>query len=145
MVILLSYATLHLLLASVLPSPWWVPDVTMAGLVLAIAQRPKRWLVVSVTAGLLTILWAIRFPIQVFCGMVLLGLAAQLVATQWDLADVRVQCWLVGGATLLMSLWVFWLDDALSVRILGWMMIRAALTAFTIPLLQVRRALNPEP
>ena len=130
---LLSCASLHVLLAGVLPSPWWVPDLTTAGLVLAAAQRPQRWLVLSMTAGGLTILWAIRFPVQVFCGVCFLGLATQLAATQWDLTDVRVKRWLVGGATLLMSLWMFWLDEALSVRILGWIVTRSAFTALAAP------------
>lgn len=142
MLMLLGCAMLHVLLADMLPSPWWAPDLTTAGLVLAIAQRPRRWLLMSATVGLLMLLWTIRFPVQVFCGALVLGLATQFAATQWDLADVRVRCWLVGAATLLMSLWLFWLDDAVSVRILGWIVTRASLTALTVPWLHVPRTLS---
>ena len=54
------------LLTSAFSSSWWVPDLTLVGLVLAVARTPSRWFLLSVVAGVFTMAWAIRFPKQVF-------------------------------------------------------------------------------
>ena len=123
----------HALLASAISSPWWVPDLTLAGLVLAVARTPSRWFLLSAVAGLFTMGWAVRFPVQVFLSYVALGWMVQALGRQWDATDPRVQVGLVGLASVLLSAAGLWLDELWSLSLLGLSMIRVALTVLAVP------------
>ena len=139
--ILLGCAMVHLAAAQVVPSAWWVPDVTLVGLVLAVARTPSQWLACSLAGGLLMCAWAIRFSGPVLVGYLLLGWALQRMNKQWDATDLRVQ----GIATALGSLWLtlgaMWLDELWSLALGALAVVHVTLTVLTAMLIRRLRLL----
>ena len=131
--LLLSTLAAHALIARAVPSPWWVPDLTLVGLILAVARAPSRWLLLSAVAGLFTMAWAVRFPKQMFLSYVALGWVVQMLGRAWDATDLRVQLGMVGLASALLSLGGLWLDELWSFPLLGLSMVRVAMTVLAVP------------
>ena len=131
--LLLSSLLVHVIATSVAPSPWWVPDLTLVGLILAITRRPVHWLMLSGVAGLWTASWAIRFPVPMLLGAVLLGWVVHLLVMQWDLTDLRVQSLIVGAASLLGTLGGLWLEARWSLALLVLVMAHALITGCAVP------------
>jgi hypothetical protein len=125
----------HLALAMVIPWPWAVPDLTLVGLVLGVTRSPSRWWLLSAAAGLLTMGWAVRSAGPVIAAYWLIGWAIRLAGRHWDATDVRIASGLVGGASLLLTLGAFWLDDVWSPVLLSFMVLRIALTCAMVPLI----------
>lgn len=127
---------LHQLLAGLSPSPWWVPDLTMAGLVLAIVETPRRWLTLSILAATFTLVWAARDVLPLFVGWLLAGGATRLVMSHWDVEDPRLRTALIVLASLAMSSAALWLADLWSLERVGWLLVRALMTALVVLCLQ---------
>ena len=89
--------------------PWWAPNLTMVGLVLAVARAPERWFACSVGAALTTMVWAIRFPVAVAGLYLAAGWLVRWTAAQWDVSDARVQGTLVAAASGVMAFSSLWL------------------------------------
>ena len=123
----------HAVLARAVSAPWWVPDLTLVGLVLAVARTPSRWVLLSVVAGLFMMGWAVRFPVQVFLSSVVIGWVVQAIGHQWDATDLRVQVGLVGLASGLLTMVGFWLEQLWSLPLLGLSIGRIALTVLLVP------------
>ena len=136
MVILVTCWVAHLLLAGLIPSPWWVPDLTLAALVLAVGRTPRRWLTLSGVAGLFTIIWAVRFPLQILIGYLAVGGVVCTLTRYWDTADVRVQSLMAGVASLAMAFGALWLDGIWSMVQLGLAGVHAAMTALAVLVIQ---------
>ena len=134
----------HVVVAGVVPSPWWTPNLTLVGLVLAIIQTPTRWLTFSGLAGLWMVVWAIRFPVPLLMSYLLLGWVAQLLARHWDTTDLRVQCMMVGVGALLTTLEVLWLDDLWSLPLLGWASVQVIVTVLAVPCARYLRETWPK-
>ena len=124
----------HLALASMIPSPWWVPDMTLVGLVLSVVRAPTRWLALSGWAGLITVVWAVRFPGPIFTGYLLIGWTCQMLARQWDATDLRIECLLAAAGSLFLMAGALWLDDLWSPLLLVLTGVRTALTCGVVPL-----------
>lgn len=131
----------HWLLARFLPSPWWVPNATLAALVLSVIRRPGRWLLLSWAAGCFAALWTIRAPGGVLAAYMAAGAAVQLIARRWDLDELRAQCALAGAVTLAFTLGIIWLEAIRILPVLGPAIAHAALTAAAVPFL--RRMMPP--
>ena len=126
----------HAMFAGLIPSPWWVPDLTLAGLVLAVGRRPARWLILSGAAGLFTIIWAVRFPLQILVGYLVIGGIVRALTRAWDATDVRVQSLMAGIASVAMTFGALWLDGLWSIAQLGLALVHAAVTALAVPVIQ---------
>jgi hypothetical protein len=126
----------HLLVAELVPSPWWVPNLTLVGLVLAIERIPCNWLLLSGASGLFTMAWAVRFPIQVFVSYLACGWAVYLFVRHWDTDDLRVQCLAVAVASAAMAVEMLWLDDLWSFPMVGLVGLHATVTALSVPMMQ---------
>lgn len=132
--ILLSSAILtHLMIARWVASPWWVPDLTLIGLTLAIGRAPERWWSFAILAGLITMPWAARFPAQVFLSYLVCGWAVRATGNRWDLADLRVQWVVTCLAVGLMRLWACWLENLWSPPVLGLAGLQTVLTGLSVP------------
>ena len=132
----------HVVIVGMWPAPWWVPDLTTIGLVLAVSKTPSRWLAYAGCTGVLLTVWAIRHPAAVEVSCLLIGWGTQLTAQRWDAGDLRVQCLLIGMASALMTLWALWLEDLLgSLPLVGLVGLRVTLTCLAVPL--VRSLLVP--
>ena len=138
--LLLTCLLAHVAIAELIPLSWWVPDLTLVGLIVAAGQRPERWLMFSVLAGLATMVWAVRFPGLVFAGYLALGWAVQASAKQWDATDPRIQNLLVGIASTLLTFGTLWLHDRWSFLLVGLASARVVMTCGALPL--VRRVLR---
>ena len=141
--LLAGCVTAHLSLASLSPSPWWVPDLTLVGLILSVVRAPTRWLTLSGWAGLLTVAWAVRFPGPIFTGYLLIGWGSHMAARQWDAADLRIECLLVAAGSCFLMLGTLWLDDLWSPWLLVLTGFRAALTCGAVPLVHHLTASGP--
>ena len=133
MVALLACLTAHLLLAGVVASPWWVPDLTLVGLILAVAKAKRRWIALSSLAGLVMMTWAVRFPAPILITFLALGWAVRGLSAQWDLADIRVQCLVVAVASSLLTFGALWLEDLWSLPLLGLAAAHVAMTVAAVP------------
>ena len=118
----------HVLLAQLVSSPWWVPDVTLVGVMVSVTRAPSRWLLVSWLAGLSTLLWTLRHAAPVMISMIVLGGIVRLLAAHWDATDARVQYLVVGLASCLMTTGAIWLDGCWSLPLLGLAAVHIALT-----------------
>ena len=130
MALLLSALIAHVVVARIIPSPWWVPDLSLVGLVLAIVRAPTRWLVFSGVALLCPVVWAIRCALPILISYVVVGWLVYVVATQWDATDLRVQVLLVSLASVLTTMMLLWLDEQWSLALLGSTIVRVAMTTF---------------
>ena len=133
MLVLIAAYLAHLFIARYAVSPWWIPDITLVGLLLAIGKTPERWLSLSLIAGLLMVLWAVRFPAQVFASYLAGGWAIRTISTRWDVTDLRVQCVIAALAGGVMRVWGLWLDNLWSVALLGLASLQALLTGCCVP------------
>ena len=134
--ILLGCVLMHLLVASLVGSPWWVPNLTMVGLVFAVATVPSQWLVLSGVAAVVTTLLTVRMTGLLVSGYLLLGWGLQVLATLWDLTDLRVQCLVVGTASLLIAGGALLVEGPWTPAIVGALCGYLAITCVTIPLLR---------
>ena len=125
-VLLLSMAS-HLVATQLLP-PWWVPDLTLIGLVVVIIRTPRRWLTYSALAGLFTMCWVARDPVPIGLAYGVVGWVTQLLMQEWDLGDPRLACGVVAAACAAMTLGLLWLEDLWSAVMIGWFMIRVTVT-----------------
>ena len=130
----------QLLLARVLPSPWWVPDLLAAGLVVAILRAPSWWMAFSAFAASGTVLWSVRHGAALFMAWVALGGMVRLLIDRWDIEELRVQMVVVGLASLVLMAGSAWLDEVWSLELAGWMALRAVLTALVLPMVRRRPA-----
>jgi hypothetical protein len=132
----------HALLARLIASPWWVPDLTLVGLVVGVGLRPRHWLIASGVAGCFMMAWAVRFPAQVALGYVLCGTLVRLVARRWDMTDGRIQGCLVIALSSLLTLGLLGLERLWSWPLLACAAVRVAVTGLSLLLVQrlLRRA-----
>ena len=131
--ILIMSLLAHVVVAGVAPSPWWAPNLTLVGLILAIVQTPTRWLLLSGVAGLWAMVWAIRFPVPILMSYLLLGWVAQVLARSWDVRDLRVQCVMAVIGSLITTLEALWLDDLWSLPLLGLLSVQVVVTTLALP------------
>jgi hypothetical protein len=130
------------LVACVVPSPWWVPDLALVGLVLVIGATPERWLPAACLAGLFTGALAVRVPIPIAFGYVIGGWVLRTAGSRWDLGDRRVQCLAASGLSAVLTLGMLWLEDEWSLALVGLASVRVFLTALVILLVPRCRRLN---
>lgn len=119
----------HVVLTTLFGPAWWVPDVTLVGMVLCIAASPARWLPASVLAGGIAALWAVRWTPLVFAGYLAIGWGLRQASQQWDAGDPRVRTLLVALAVTLLTGWLVWVDDLWSPAIVGALLTRVASSA----------------
>ncbi len=131
--VLLGCIALHLLLADVVPSPWWVPDFTLVGLVMAVALAPHRWFVLAMLAGVAAMVWAIRFPGPILMTYLIIGMGVRVMTMHWDMADARVQALTVSVASLLVTLECLWLHELWSLSLLGLTGVHVVMTVLAVP------------
>ena len=136
MALLIGCVVTHALLAHLIASPWWLPDLTLVGLVLAVGRRPAQWLIASLVAALLPVVSAVRFQGQLFSAYLVCGWLVQLVGRRWDAADGRVQGAMVLMAAAGLTLGAIWLEDLWSLPLLGLAGLRVAATGLCVPLIQ---------
>ncbi len=126
----------QIVLAGIVPFPWWVPDLALAGLVLTVIRKPGDWLLCATLVGGTMMLWAIRFPLLMLLSYVTAGGLARLMVRRWDLQDVRTLTVLTGGLVLAVQLFWLWIDRAWSWELFGLACGRAGLSALMIPLMR---------
>jgi hypothetical protein len=134
MLILAGCLVAHALIALVVPSSWWVPDLTLVGLVLTVGKAPSQWCLLSGMAGLFTVAWAVRSSGPILVGYLLLGWIVHVLARHWDATDLRVQCLMSGIASLVMTFGALWLSGLWSLPLLGLASAHVAMTGLSVPL-----------
>ena len=127
------------LVSQIAPSAWWVPDLTVVGLVVAVVRSPAQWFACAALAGLSTTVWAIRFAQPIFMTTLLLGGALALVSKRFDTTDRRMHYLLVGLCSVIVTMEPLWLEGLWSPGVLGLAGVRVTLTLLALPL--VRRLL----
>ncbi|MBI4598355.1 MAG: hypothetical protein HY737_08160 [Candidatus Omnitrophica bacterium] len=126
----------QLLLVQVLPSPWWVPDLLVVALVVAMSAQPNRWVALSAAAGLCQSVWAVRFPWHIVMSYVGVGWLAMLAHARWNAADWRVQALAVGAGVAMVTAVGLGLDALWSLDAIGLAGVRVGLTVLSFFLLR---------
>ena len=97
----------HALAVQLIPWPWLVPNLTLAGLVAGVAEVPAAWLAVSGLAGALSMVWAGAGGAAIALSYLAAGALVRLAAAHWDTGDARVQTALTGlTACLVTGAWL---------------------------------------
>ena len=122
----------HAILATLIPSAGWVPDLALVGMVLAISLAPARWFVFSIILGGWVILWVVRHRTAFLLGYWLLGWALQFVAKVYDPTHHRIQQLEVAVATFLISIGMLWCDHGWSISSLGGVGIHMVATSVSL-------------
>lgn len=126
----------HVAVAGVSSSPWWVPNLTLVGLVLAVAHAPHRWRLVSVCAGLAAAVWAVRIPQGLVLNYLLIGWGVQRFGRQWDISLAHLQRMVVGAASAALTAALLWYEGMWSWTILGLAGVHVAVTVACVPVAQ---------
>lgn len=132
MALLLGCLLLHALLVQVLASPWWVPNLTLGGVVLAVGRTPRRWLLWSGIAALWMTVWAVRSPWVVFLGYLGCGWMVSRLSQAWDTTDPRLQGLIAGVASLFITGVELWMDQVWRAPVVGWAGVHVSMTALVI-------------
>ena len=132
MQLLIGCWVVQLVLAQAMPSPWWVPDLMAAGLIVAITRQPSRWVLFSAIAGLCQSLWALRAPGPLMGSYLAVGGLTAVAHTRWDLTDRRLQSLLVMAASAMVIGVGFWLDEVWSAPIIAAALLRLGLTVISL-------------
>jgi hypothetical protein len=126
----------HALLARLIPSPWWVPDLTLIGLVLTVSRQPDRWLLACAIAGLFTAIWAARLAAAALLGALICGALLRLGARRWDATDARVQGAALVVLSALTTLGLLWLERLWSWPLLALAAARVSVTGASLRVIQ---------
>ena len=132
MALLLGCLLLHALLVQVFASPWWVPDLTLGGVVLAVGRTPRRWLLWSGIAASWATVWAVRSPWVVFLGYLGCGWIVSRLSQAWDTTDLRLQGLIAGVGSLFMTGVGLWVDQLWQAPVVGWASVHVAVTALAV-------------
>lgn len=137
MIVWFGCVFVHGLLANFASSGFWVPQLTLVGLVISILRYPKGWLLLSLLTALVANTWTIRLAYAV-CMMVLaLGFSVQWIIRRWDVNEMMLQILLVVLAVVLFDLGMVWLEDSWSWAQLGSVLLNTIVTALAaVPLLR---------
>ena len=135
--VLCAFLILHAVLVP-WSGPWWIPNFTLVGLILAVARSPRWWLPLSGLAGLCMLIWSVRFPRTILLAYLMLGWLIRWLAGRWDVTDARVQSLLAMAACGLLTGGALWLEGFWSWSLLGAAAVQVILTGVTIH--AVRRA-----
>ena len=119
----------HVLLANVVGWPWVVPNLTLIGLVRAVARRPEQWALAGVLAGLVLMVWVPQAGAVALGGAMGLAGAVRLAGAQWDVIDERVEAALIVALAGAAAAGALWLEDAWSWPLAGWAVAQVAVTA----------------
>jgi hypothetical protein len=136
MKVLLGSLLVQFFLGQLIPSPWWVPDVALAGCVLVVSAAPTRWVLVSAVPAGAIMPWLTRATLPLCLGYLACGAMVRLAASRWDVADARVQLTLVVVASTFMTLVAMACSRALPLAVIGPAIMHVALTACCVPPLQ---------
>ena len=117
MALLFSCLAAHALLSGSLPSPWWVPNLTLIGLVRSIGRTPRRWMSYAMVAGVITTAWAIRDATAGLLAYAIVGWLTWSLSRRWDITDRRVQCLLAGFASAVLACGSLWCDALSSLAV----------------------------
>ena len=128
----------HVALDGLIASPWGVPDLTLAGMMLVIVRAPRSWWAASLGAALLTAAWAVRAAPSVLGLYLGAGWGSAAIVRHWDLEDPRFEGVLVAAVSAIITLGLVGLDGAWSwgmaarfllrvgVTVAAWAMVRPA-------------------
>lgn len=128
MKLLVVCIVLHWALANLWPAPWWLPDLTLAGLVVAIVNAPHRWAAPSLAAAAATAVWTVRDTGLIFLSLLAGGWAVRVCAEQWDLSDPRAKAVLAAAAAAVLQGVVLWRHGWWSWPLAGMWLIHAGVT-----------------
>ena len=132
-------------LALLAPSPWWVPDLVLIGLILGVMAEPSRWLTLSLCAGLFHALTAIRHPGVFFIGDLVIGGLTWIAPTPWDMTPRQLERILVGVSSVALMAVACWLDELWSMALVGLMLWRMGLTLLSVGLVRRLVPLRDQP
>lgn len=119
MIILAACWFAHVVISALMSSPWWVPNVTLVGWVMAIGRAPNSWGLCSLMAAMAALLWLIRWTHPIVIGYLALGWMLSLLARRWDLTDERVFILIVAATSTAATLGLLWLEELRSWPVLG--------------------------
>lgn len=136
MIFVLSCLLIHLGLVTAAASTWWIPNVTLLALILAVARHPTRWLGPALLTAFAIVVWAVRDAREVFLAPLAIAGIVRLLVQHWDGHDLRVQILLVTAGVLAWNLTGLWLDGAWERSMLQLLIAQPVLTGASVPLVR---------
>ena len=129
-------ALLHLALGRWTPSPWFMPDLTVTSMVLAILLLPGRPFSPAAAGGLAVMLTAVHHPLLMGTAYAAAGGLIKLGADQWDLTPPALQHAAVLAAQALLLAVAFVLSVPLTWDICLLAAAHLLITAMGVPLVR---------
>lgn len=126
----------HWVLAQLIPSPWWVPNLTVGALVLWVGRWPGRWWLFAVCAGWWMMFATAREPAVALIGCMVIAGATRLAVRQCDWNDPYLPeiCVALGSAALTLS--TLWSERVASPAVVALALLHVFLTTLTVPMLR---------
>lgn len=129
-------ACLHLALGRWIPSPWFMPDLTVTGMVLAILLLPDRPISPAIISGALMMLCSVAHPLAVGVMYPIVGGLVKYAAGQWDLSQPQRQRAVVVAAQALLLFLTTPLHSRLTGELLWLSLVHLFLTALCVPVVR---------
>lgn len=119
---------LHQVCVLVVPLGWWVPNLTLLGLVAATWARPARWASYAMVAALSVLPWGGSTCVPVMGLYGVIGWAVWLTWEHLELQDRRLQTALVAAAALVLTTGMLMAKGAGSWVLWGWGLVHVLVT-----------------
>ena len=116
-------------------SPWFVPDVALALLVVMMARLRARRLELAAFAALLAALFSMRHPVLVAGAYLAVAACVGMLGSMWDLAEPSLLRLAVGAAETLWLLACLAADRG-TISMMGFVGVRVFLTLMCLPVLK---------
>jgi len=127
---------LHLALGRWVPSPWFMPDLTVTGMVLAILLLPERPVSPAILSGALTMLFSVPHSLAAGVMYPLVGGLVKYAAHQWDLSQPRRQRAVVVAAQALLLFLTVPLRTRWTGELFWLSLVHLSLTALCVPVIR---------
>ena len=120
-----------------LASPWWMPDLMLAGFLLIVTRGAQHslWYVLGLIAVLSTV-FSVGHPLGTALAYLVAGGLVVWMSSQWDLAQLSLQLAALGAAEgVLLVLCLVFHKTGLTWGLLPLLVVRIGMTVLSFPLL----------
>lgn len=106
------------LLIALFGSVYWVPNLALISVVLAVWVWPRSWLWIGLFPGIANMCWSLNDAPMILIAFFMAALAVRTISQVLDLGELRTQVVLVIAGQLIWMVLNIWLADAWSITLI---------------------------